>query len=91
MTFEGLMEMASELGVGVGEGNVPFGFYMPHGTIFPDSPPVIVLPKVCGRVYKTETLAHELGHHILGHRRGTRPRILQEIEAWHQAKKLIAA
>jgi hypothetical protein len=52
--------------------------------------PVILLPVKATRERLTLTLAHELGHMAMGHGSGARkPRILEEIEAWHWAKRAL--
>lgn len=91
MTLEALMDLAAEHGALVTEYDGPSGLYVPANTIEENTPPVILLPKTNTREMQEWVLAHELGHLMLGHERGKKPYIILEIEAWHHAKKLIAA
>lgn len=86
MSIEALKQLAKSLGVRIGYADIPFGLFLPHV----EGVQVILLPK--GQTIDQErvTLAHELGHATLGHRVGLKPRIIQEIEAWHWAKCALA-
>ena len=98
MELEELEALARAMGAQVRYMDILCGLFLAPGTRRPASlpeclrgVPVILLPAKATRERLTLTLAHELGHLAMGHGTGLRkPRILEEIEAWHWAGRTLA-
>ncbi len=99
MELEELEALARDMGAHVRYMEILCGLFLAPAArrpaALPDSlrgVPVILLPVTATRERLTLTLAHELGHLAMGHGTGTgarKPRILEEIEAWHWAKQAL--
>ena len=84
-----LETLAWDLGAVVVYGDVPAAFFVPDRALFPDVGPIIGLPKGRSLEKTTFSLAHELGHLVLGHRVRLKPWFIREVEANHWAKQVL--
>ncbi len=91
MTFEELEAYAEDLGAIIEYGEIPSAAVVQ----LPTGPPVICLPARAPRQVLEESLAHELGHLVLGHLdlggygNEVKPNWVMEIEANHWAQKAL--
>jgi len=97
MELEELEALAREMGAHVLYMDIRCGLFIgpsvPRPNFLPESLrglPVILLPEKSTREKLTLTLALELGHMAMGHgERARKPRVIEEIEAWHWAKQIL--